>query len=94
MDPTTLIMIGAMVLIFVFFIILPDRKKKKKQQELLSSMEKGDSIITIGGLMGKLVDVAADTVTFETGDDRVRIKITKSAVATVNKQKETAAEIQ
>jgi preprotein translocase subunit YajC len=86
-------MIGAMVLIFVFFIILPDRKKKKKQQELLSSMEKGDSIVTIGGLMGKLVDVEKDSVTFETGEDRVRIKVTKSAVATVNKQKDAVAEV-
>ena len=42
----------------------------------------GDEIVTIGGLMGKVVHVTDDTVTFETGEDQVRIQVTKWAIST------------
>ncbi|HHT17162.1 MAG TPA: preprotein translocase subunit YajC [Papillibacter sp.] len=82
------IMIVALVAVFYFFMIRPENKKKKKLQEMRDSLSVGDEITTIGGMLGKVVDIAKDTVTFETGEDRVRIQVTKWAISTVGKEKE------
>jgi len=80
-----IIMIVVMIGIFYFFMIRPENKKKKKLAEMRSSLSAGDTITTIGGIFGKVVQVAEDKVTFETGEDRVRIQIAKWAVSTVGK---------
>ena len=72
--------IGLFVVMYVF-MILPENKRKKKAQEMRNSIEVGDKITTIGGIMGKVVHVTNDSVTFETGEDRVRIEVTKWAVS-------------
>ena len=86
-----IIMIVAMVAIFYFFMIRPENKKKKRLQEMRESLSKGDTITTIGGIIGKVVSVSEDKITFETSEDRVRIQITKGAVATVGKGTEEPA---
>ena len=73
-----------MVLIFVIFYFLmirPENKRKKKAQEMRDSIAVGDKITTIGGMIGKVVHVADDRITFETGEDRVRIEVTKWAIS-------------
>ena len=86
-SPTTgggfsmILMLVLMIAFFVLFVILPENKRKKKTQEMLSSLSVGDEISTIGGMLGKIVQVTEDKVTFETGEDRVRIQIKKSAIA-------------
>jgi len=89
-DYTMIIMIVAMVGIFYFFMIRPENKKKKKLAEMRSSLTTGDTITTIGGIFGKVVAVAEDKITFETGEDRVRIQVAKWAVSTVGKAPEEA----
>lgn len=66
--------------IFYFLMIRPENKRKKAAEEMRSKMAVGDNITTIGGLVGKVVHVDDKYVVFETGEDRVRIKIQKSAV--------------
>ena len=78
-------MIVIMFAIFYFFIIRPENQKKKKTEEMRSSLSLGDEITTIGGMTGKLVQITEDTVTFETGEDRVRIKIKKWGISTTAK---------
>jgi len=85
MDPTMIIVIVAMVAIFYFFMIRPEKKKKKALQDMREAMTVGDNITTIGGLLGKVVSVDGDKVTFETSEDRVRIQVTKWAISTVGK---------
>ena len=68
-----IIMLVLMFAIFYFLIIRPENKKKKKTDEMRNSLTIGDEITTIGGLTGKIVQVTEDTITFETGEDRVRI---------------------
>ena len=85
-----IIMLVALVAIFYFFMIRPENKRKKKLQEMRDNLKVGDEITTIGGMVGKIVDVTKDTVTFETGEDRVRIQVTKWAISTVGKQKEAS----
>jgi len=86
-----IIMVVVMIGIFYFFMIRPENKKKKKLAEMRSSLTKGDTITTIGGIFGKVVDVSDDKITFETGEDRVRIQIAKWAVSTVGKASEEPA---
>ena len=81
MDPVTIVMLLGLVVVFYFFMIRPESKKKKKVAEMRNSITDGDEITTIGGLIGKVVHTNEDTVTFETGEDRVRIKVTKWAIS-------------
>lgn len=81
----SIIMIVAMIAIFYFLMIRPEQKKKKKLTEMRSSLSAGDTITTIGGVIGKIVSINDETVTFETGEDRVRVQVAKWAVSTVGK---------
>lgn len=76
MLPFMIILLGMYVM-----MILPENKRKKKAQQMRDSIEVGDKIVTIGGMIGKVVHVSADRITFETGEDRVRIEINKWAVS-------------
>jgi len=79
------IMIALLVVVFYFFMIRPENKKKKKLAEMRDSLSVGDDITTIGGMIGKVVACNSETVTFETGEDRVRIQVAKWAISTVGK---------
>ena len=80
-----IIMMLVVIVVFYFFMIRPENKRKKKQQEMRDSIAVGDKITTIGGMMGRVVSVGGDHLTFETGEDRVRIQVTKWAVSSVGK---------
>jgi preprotein translocase subunit YajC len=80
-DYSTILMILMVIAVFYFFAIRPESKRKKKAQEMRSSIEAGDNIVTIGGMLGKVVHVSDDKLTFETGEDRVRIEAFKWAVS-------------
>ena len=54
---SSIIMIVLMLVIFYLFLILPENKKKKKLNEMRSNLKVGDDIVTIGGMMGKVVHV-------------------------------------
>lgn len=81
-----------MFVIFYFLIIRPENKKKKKTDEMRASLSIGDEITTIGGLTGKIVQVTEDTITFETGEDRVRIQAKKWSISTTAKMEAAEAE--
>lgn len=87
-----IIMLVAMFAIFYFLIIRPENKRKKKTEEMRGSLSIGDEITTIGGIVGKIVQVTEDTITFETGEDRVRIQTKKWAVSTTAKMEAAEAE--
>jgi len=80
-----------MVAVFYFFIIRPENKKKKQTEQMRSSLSIGDEIVTIGGMTGKIVQITEDTVTFETGEDRVRIQIKKWGISTTAKMEAAQA---
>ena len=92
-DPTAglmgmLPMLLIMVAVFYFMIIRPENKRKKEAEQLRSNIKNGDKITTIGGIVGKVVDVKEDKFVIETGADQVRIEFAKWALST----NETAAE--
>ena len=80
-----IIMMIAMLLFLYFGMWRPESKRKKKTEEMRNSLSLGDEITTIGGITGKIVQITEDTVTFETGEDRVRLQIKKWAVSTTAK---------
>jgi len=68
--------------IFYFLIIRPQQKQAKKQQEMLKAVEKGDQVITVGGIHGKVVGTADSILTLEIADN-VKVKIERSSVQSV-----------
>ncbi|MBR1456299.1 MAG: preprotein translocase subunit YajC [Oscillospiraceae bacterium] len=84
-------MLIAMFAIFYFLMIRPENKKKKKMEEMRNSISLGEEITTIGGITGKVVQVTEDTITFETGEDRVRIQVKKWAISTTAKMEAAEA---
>jgi len=87
MDPMLLMMIPLFAAMY-FFMIRPQQKQKKKDAEMRNSLQVGSEITTIGGIVGKVIRVQDDFITFETGEDRVRIKTTRWAVRAVGKATE------
>ncbi len=79
---STIIMMVAMVAIFYFMLIRPENKRKKEADDMRSSLRVGDEITTIGGIVGKIVDLKDEKLVLETGADRVRIEFVKWAVST------------
>ena len=80
-----ILMLVAMFAIFYFMIIRPENKRKKKTEEMRSTLSIGEEITTIGGITGKIVQITEDTITFETGEDRVRLQTKKWAISTTAK---------
>ena len=77
----SIIMIVLLMAVMYFFMIRPENKRKKQAEEMRSSLKKGDTITTIGGIVGKIVMVNPNTIVIETSDDRVRMELTKWAVS-------------
>ncbi|MDX9890975.1 MAG: preprotein translocase subunit YajC [Bacteroidales bacterium] len=77
---TMLIFLGLMILVFYLFMIRPQQKKQKQVQQFRENLKKGDKIVTIGGIHGKITDVQESTFTIEVSDN-VKVTIEKAAVA-------------
>lgn len=77
-----------------FFLIRPNSKRKKEEAQMRNSLEIGDEITTIGGIMGRVVAIKddEDAIIIETGSDRVKMKFKKWCISTVDTVKETAPE--
>lgn len=84
---STIFPIILLVVVFYFFLIRPENKRKKEQDTLRSNIKKGDKITTIGGIVGRVVQVMDDTLILETSEDRVRMEFAKWAVSSVGVQK-------
>ena len=78
-----ILMVGVIVLMY-FFIMRPQKKQEKETQNMRDSLQVGDEITTIGGIIGKIISIKGETVMIETGHDRTKIRILKSAVSRVD----------
>ena len=76
----TWVWLAILVVAFYFLLIRPQRTRSKKAQELMSSLQRGDEVVTIGGIHGRIKDIREDVIimTIASGVD---IKINKSAVS-------------
>ncbi|XOV92799.1 MAG: preprotein translocase subunit YajC [Bacteroidota bacterium] len=85
---TSLIMIGGMIAIFYLFFIRPQQKKQKEQKKFIEAIKKGDQVVTLGGIHGKVVSVDNDTITLDV-DRGNKLVLEKSSVSLENSKKVT-----
>ena len=78
---STIIMMVVMLGVFYFMLIRPENKRKKEAEQMRSAVKKGDEIVTIGGIVGTVVDVKEKNIVIETGADQVRIEFEKWAIS-------------
>lgn len=81
-----MIAIWAVILVaFYFIIIRPSKKKQKQEEELKKNLQVGQEVVTIGGIMGRVISVRDDDESFvlETSADRTRMRFKKWAISTI-----------
>ncbi len=77
----SILMMVAMFAVFFFFFIKPQQKKQKEQKKLMKEMEKGDFVVSLGGIHGKIVAVDENTVTLDV-DRGSKLTLEKSSIST------------
>ena len=91
-SPATMwIYFGVIIVVMYFLMIRPQRKRTKEEQQMRDNIQIGDEITTIGGIMGRVVTVKEDSLIIESGADRNKIKITRTAVGINNTANEKLA---
>ena len=76
---SSLIMIVAMIAIFYLFMIRPQTKKQKELKKFREAMKPGDKVVTIGGVHGKILEIAESTVLISSEGTKIRVE--KSAIS-------------
>ncbi len=77
---TQFIMLAGMVAIFYFFFIRPQQKKQKDQKKFIEAIKKGDQVVTLGGIHGKIVTMEGSTVTLDV-DRGNKLTVEKSSIS-------------
>jgi preprotein translocase subunit YajC len=88
-DPISFLFpMAAIMVIFYLLLIRPQQKKQKEHDELLKTVQKGDRIVTSGGLHGVVIGTSDDVLTIDLGvHEKVRVKLDRSRVDRVEKAK-------
>jgi len=82
-------------LIFYFLLIRPQQRRQRELETMLKGLEKGDDVVTAGGLHGKVVGITEDVLTLEIAalkGERVRVKVSRSKVESASKGKKEESE--
>jgi preprotein translocase subunit YajC len=80
-DPKNLILFGGVIIIFYFFMIRPQQKKAKDQKKFREGIKKGDNIVTIGGMHGKIASLEDDDTFLLEIDKGIKLKFERSAIS-------------
>jgi preprotein translocase subunit YajC len=80
--PQQIIMLVLILVVFYFFMIRPQMKKQKELKKFREGLANGDKIVTIGGIHGKILEVADTTVLISTESGKMRVD--KSAISNSN----------
>nr|MBE6545792.1 preprotein translocase subunit YajC [Oscillospiraceae bacterium] len=86
----TLVMVVVMIALFYFLAIRPQKKQEKEATAMRNSIQVGDEITTIGGIIGKVVSIKEETLVLETTRNCTKIRILKSAVRSIDVKAEDA----
>lgn len=84
---TLLIMLALMMIFFYFFLIRPQRKRQQEHQALIESLRRGDEVVTVGGIYGKIVKIEKDYITLQVNEEGTTMRVLKESIT----QKEKAA---
>ncbi len=85
---STLLMFAVIIAIFYFMILRPQQKRQKERQKLLDSVQKGDKVVTMGGMHGTVIGVEEKTLLVQIADN-VKVKFDRSAVASISRGSES-----
>ena len=66
--------------VMYFILIRPQKKRDKEIAEMRNSLQVGDEVITVGGIIGRVVVIKEDNLIIETGNDRSKIRIKRYAI--------------
>lgn len=80
MDPASLVLLAVVMAIFYFMLVRPQKKRLKEHKDLISALEPGDEVVTIGGAFGFVNKVDEEMVWLEVSDG-VEVRFTKQAVS-------------
>ena len=69
-----------LIVLFYFLLIRPQRKRDKAERDMRNSIEVGDEISTIGGFIGRVVNIKDDVLVIESSSDRTKLKIYRWAI--------------
>ncbi len=83
---TSIIMLAVLGIVFYFFVIRPQKKQEKEATNLRNSLAVGDEVTTIGGIIGRVINVKDDTFVLETTKDRTRIRFERSALKRIDRK--------
>ena len=78
----TLIMLGVLFAAFYFILIRPQAKRAKEHKAMVAALAKGDEVVTVGGVLGKVTALGESYVTVDVAEG-VEIKVQRQAVQTV-----------
>ena len=73
--------------IFYFLLIRPQQKKQKKLETMIKAIEKGDNVVTSGGIHGKVTGVTDDVLTLDIGGvkgERIKVKVARARIEQVD----------
>ena len=82
----SLLIFPLLLVIMYFFMIRPQRKQEKEAAAMRNSLSVGDEVTTIGGIIGRVINVKEDTFVLETTRDRTRIRFERSAVKRIDRK--------
>jgi preprotein translocase subunit YajC len=79
-DMTMLFLLGGFAIIFYFFMIRPQQKKQKDHKRFIDNIKKGDQVVTIGGIHGRIASIEGDTVVLDV-EKGGKIRFEKSSIS-------------
>lgn len=88
---TQVIILVVFIALMYFLLIRPQRKKEKEVSDMRSSIRVGDQIVTIGGIMGKVIKTKEDSIVIQVGADKVRFEMKKWAISSIEKKSDKPA---
>lgn len=86
-----IVLLVGMLALMYFLLIRPQKKRQKQEEKMRNEIQVGDTIVTIGGIVGKVITIKEDSIIIETGVDRCRLQLKKWSVQTNTTVHEDAA---
>lgn len=80
----TIVMFGIIIVVFYFFMIRPQKKRQKEEEKMRNSLQIGDEVTSIGGIVGRVVSIKDDSIILESPADHSKIKLLRAAIQTNN----------
>lgn len=96
MDPqysmySSFFMLALMLVLFYFILIRPQKKKDKETDKMRKGVQVGDEIVTIGGIVGKVVRTKEESITIQVGADKMKFDVMRWAISKVTVPAKSAA---